>query len=106
GLEDGGEGEDLRRGALGGHEPTLPWTGRCRYPYKYSARWREYSDHGQHPVALEGGDLTAVLLPLRTLVAEEELVDVLAEGLGQQLGVLGDLDRVVEVLRQLLEPEC
>src|SRR6195952_1909061 len=66
---------------------------------------RNGSDDREHPVALEGGDLAAVLLPLRTLVAEEELIDVLAERLGEQLGVLGDLDRVVQVLGQLLESE-
>ena len=48
------------------------------------------SEDRQHPVALEGGDLAAVVLPLGALVAQEEVEDVLAQRLGEQLAVLGD----------------
>src|SRR5690606_27167114 len=44
------------------------------------------SDHRQHVVTLEGGDLDPVGVPLRPLVAQEEVEDVLAEGLGEHLG--------------------
>src|SRR5207247_2269716 len=48
------------------------------------ARWRlprRASEDGQHPVALENRDLGAVLLPLRPLVAQEDVEDVLAQRL-------------------------
>ena len=40
------------------------------------------------------------------LVAQEEVEDVLAQRLGQQLGVLGDRDRVVQAARQRLDAEA
>src|SRR5215218_7899794 len=46
------------------------------------------SQRGQVAVQLERGDLTAVVEPLRPLVAQEEVEDVLAEGLGHQLAAL------------------
>ena len=63
------------------------------------------SQDRQHHVPLVGGDLGAVLLPLGALVAQEEVVDVLAQRLGQQLGVLGDADRVAQVPGQRLDAE-
>jgi len=64
-----------------------PWTRR-------TGASGDGSEDRQHPVALEGGDLGAVLPPLGALVAQEEVEDVLAERLGEELGVLGDADRL------------
>src|SRR4051812_41861497 len=45
---------------------------------------RRVSHDRQHHRALERRHLLAVLLPLRSLVAQEEVVDVLAQRLGHQ----------------------
>src|SRR5436190_17462167 len=63
------------------------------------------SNDGEHAGPLELRDLLAVLLPLGLLVAEEEVENVLAERLGDELGVLHDSDRVVQVLRKRRDPE-
>ena len=44
-------------------------------------------------------------LPLLALVAQEEVEDVLAEGLGDQLAALHDGDGLVQVLRQRLDAQ-
>ena len=46
---------------------------------------RHQSENREHPVALEGRDLGAVLLPLRALVAKEEVIHMLAQCVGQEL---------------------
>src|SRR5699024_10919387 len=46
-------------------------------------------------------DVPPVVLPLATLVAEEELEDVLAEGLGHEFGLLHRVERILEVAGQI-----
>src|SRR5690606_18510347 len=59
------------------------------------------SKHRKQRPELVRRHLTAVVVPLDPLVAEEEVVDVLAERLGQQLGALHLPQRLTQVLRQL-----
>src|SRR5438552_570412 len=58
------------------------------------------SEDGQVAVPLERGDLRAVLLPLPALVAQEEVEDVLAERLRDELAALHGGDGLAEGLRQ------
>src|ERR1700722_17798264 len=53
--------------------------------------------HGEVAVEFVAGDLAAVVGPFLALVAEEEVEDVLAEGLGDQLALLHDADGLVQV---------
>src|SRR5690606_26712642 len=66
---------------------------------------RRRSEDGQVTPQLELGDRAAVVAPLRPLVAQEEVEDVLAERLGDQLAPLHDADRLVERLRQRLDAQ-
>src|SRR3954469_3638214 len=61
--------------------------------------------HRQVPVHLERGDVAAVLVPLRPLVAQEEVEDTFAEGVAHQLGRLHHRDRARQRIRQRVEPE-
>src|SRR5260370_23468426 len=63
------------------------------------------SEHRNEAFTLIVGHLATVVLPLRALVAQEEVVHVLAEDLGEQLAALHGLDRLVETLRQRLPAE-
>src|SRR6185295_3789838 len=96
-------GRARERSAAAGRRHERSCTQRRRaargaHPRRYSELRLGASEQRQHPVALERRHLDAVLLPLRTLVAEEEVEDVLAEGLREQLAVLRDRDRVVQAL--------
>jgi hypothetical protein len=51
---------------------------------------------GEVAVELELGDLLPVFAPLRPLVAQEEVEDVLSEGFGDQLAALHDLQRAAQ----------
>src|SRR5690606_30398707 len=64
------------------------------------------SDHREHLVAFEDRDLTTVGIPLGALVAQEEVEDVLAQRLGEELGALGDVDRLEEGAGQWLDPQA
>ena len=55
------------------------------------------SEDGQHPGQFHRRDLAAVLLELGPLVAQEEVEDVLAEGLGDQIRPLHQADGLVQV---------
>src|SRR5581483_7993167 len=67
---------------------------------------RAASEDRKHPITLEGGHLATVVGPLGALVAQEEVEDVLTEGLRQQLGPLRDVDRVGQRPRQRVDPEA
>ncbi len=71
-------GEGSRAGALAGacHGTNLTGGGR---------RAGAASESGQVPLELELGDLAPVVVPLGTLVAQEEVEDVLAEGVGHEI---------------------
>src|SRR5206468_6170524 len=57
----------------------------------------------QELVDLPGGDLDAILVPLLALDLDEALEGVLAEDSQHELRVRGDLDRLTQGLRQLLD---
>src|SRR5882724_2122269 len=60
------------------------------------------SEGAQVPLPLVRGDFAPVLLPLGALVAQKEVEDVLAEHLGDQLGLAHHVDRLGQVFRQRL----
>ena len=62
------------------------------------------SQQGQVAVELELGHLGLVVVPLGPLVADEPFEDVVAEGLGQQLGALHLVDGVVQAGRKRFDP--
>src|SRR5687767_14801419 len=59
----------------------------------------------QVPVELPLRDLHAVVLPLLSLDLDVAVEDVLAERAQHELGLRGQLDRLAERLRQLLDAE-
>jgi hypothetical protein len=63
---------------------------------------RRHHSTGQVAAELERGDLGPVGLPLRALVAQEEVEDVLAERLGDQLAGLHHRDGLREAAGQRL----
>src|SRR4051795_86816 len=63
------------------------------------------SQDRQVAVELPRRHLHAVVLPLLALDLDVAVEDVLPEGPQDQLGLRGDLDRLAERLRQLLDPE-
>src|SRR5271170_4033974 len=63
------------------------------------------SEHRKVAVQLEPGDLAAVFVPFLALVAQEEVEDVLAEDLRDEVAALHDLDRLVKVGRQGLDAQ-
>src|SRR5687768_2754753 len=54
------------------------------------------SEAGEVALQLEPGDLSAVVVPLGPLVAQEEVEDVLPQRLGDQVAALHDADRLVQ----------
>ena len=58
---------------------------------------------GQVAVEFPLRHLTAILLPLRLLVAQEEVEDVLAQGLGDQFGALHGLNGVGDEVDEDME---
>src|SRR5260221_9555698 len=64
------------------------------------------SEHRKVAVQLEPGDLAAVFVPFLALVAQEEVEDVLAEDLRNEVAALHHLDGLVEVGRQGLDAQC
>jgi hypothetical protein len=56
-------------------------------------------EHGQHPRAFEWCHLAAVLVPLGSLVAQEEVEDVFTETLRDELTLLHDGHRLVQTAR-------
>src|SRR3954470_210932 len=66
---------------------------------------RRRSQHRQQPLQLERGDLPQMILELLLLVPQEEVEDMITEGLGDQFGPLHPPDRLVQVLRQRLDPQ-
>src|SRR5579883_3523321 len=75
-------------------DPGLP---RRPTPYVPSLRPSSPLQQAEVAVELELGHLRRVLAPLRPLVADEPLEDVVAEGLGQQLGGLHETEGLLEV---------
>src|SRR6476620_6063357 len=74
---------------------------RYRYPASGAKpAGRAGLDDAEVAAPLVRGDLAPVLLPLTALVAQEEVEDVLAQDLGDQLGVLHHVNGLGEVLRQ------
>ena len=63
-------------------------------------RKSERSEDREIAVGLVRGHVRLVAVPLLALVADQELVDVLAERVTQHGGVGGQPDRFVQVLRQ------
>src|SRR5215218_10163159 len=59
----------------------------------------------QVPIELPLGDLDAVVLPLLALDLHVAVEDVLTEGAQDELRLRGELDRLPEGLRKLLEAE-
>src|SRR4051812_2412699 len=82
-------------------QPSPSWAVCCTIRTRATA-----SEHRQVAGELERRDLLAVGLPLRALVAQEEVEDVLAERLGHQLRGLERLDRVGQRARQRRDAEC
>ena len=80
-----------------------PRAGR-RGPRGRSPAQRRHST-GEVAVQLERRDLAAVVVPLGPLVAQEEVEDVLAERLGDQLAALHRPDRLGQAGRQRLDAE-
>src|SRR6478736_4004487 len=64
---------------------------------------RVRSEPRQVAVELEAADLVTVVEPLLALVAQEEVEDVLAEDVGDELALLHDLERPTERGRQRLD---
>src|SRR6187549_2009747 len=73
---------------------------RCRTSWTISLP----SEDGQELLDFPRGDLNPVVGPLLSLDLDEALEGVLAEDPQHQLGVGGDLDRLAERLRELLDP--
>src|SRR6478736_5605723 len=61
------------------------------------------SEPRQVAVELEAADLVTVVEPLLPLVAQEEVEDVLAENVGDELALLHDLERPTEGRRERLD---
>src|SRR3954449_11554436 len=63
------------------------------------------SEDRQVAAQLPGRDLDPVVLPLLALDLDVAVEDVLAEGPQHELGLRGQLDRLAERLRELLDPQ-
>src|SRR6478735_2985414 len=85
--------DDIGVESLGGRRPR---EGRVR-------EGRVRSEPRQVAVELEAADLVTVVEPLLALVAQEEVEDVLAEDVGDELALLHDLERPTERGRQRLD---
>src|SRR4051794_28168625 len=87
-------------GSQGGRAPpeSAPSTGARR------TRARAASEDRQEPVDLPRGDLHPVVGPLLSLDLDEAVEGVLAEYAQHELRVRGDLDRLAQCLRKLLDP--
>src|SRR3954452_25260298 len=59
---------------------------------------------GQVALELVGRDVGLEVVPLLTLVADQELVDVLPEGVSEDLRAVGELDRLGKVRRERADP--
>src|SRR6478672_9304155 len=68
-----------------------------------SQEGRVRSEPRQVAVELEAADLVTVVEPLLALVAQEEVEDVLAEDVGDELALLHDLERAAERGRERLD---
>src|SRR6266536_526125 len=85
-------------------DTTSPSSAEIDTPANHAARPAYPSENGEVALQLVRGDLGPVVQPLGPLVAQEEVEDVLAEGLGDQLGVLHAAHRVGQVVRQVHVP--
>src|SRR3954454_22597008 len=77
---------------------------RCRERPASTTCSRTSSEDRQELLDFVRRDLHAVVLPLRALDLDEAVEGVLAEDAEHELGLGGDLDRLAERLRELLDP--
>src|SRR4051794_41417155 len=92
-------------GRRGWREPTVPWaTARAHRQSRPPSRRPVRSEDAQVALELPGGDLDPVVLPLLALDLDEAVERVLAQCAQHELRLGGDLDRLSQRLRELLDP--